>query len=174
MWRNSSRNNPKDSALQLINVVEVQVHTALTYKSTIFRDVTPCNQVEFLRSYKGSYCLHFRDRRILFAFLLDLLFEHKDSGSMFLRNGGEPHGAVCIPKYNIVLIYNNWSSQQTVTTPARHLGSSSTKYRHKHGLSWDTFQGFFTSRTSMSKQKTKLRKDRFLLNLLFINHPVIR
>jgi hypothetical protein len=73
--------------------------------------VTSCSLVEFFRSFKGTYSLHFKDLRVL-----GLLFEHKDRGSRFLRNVGGLHG---VASQNITFFLSIITSL-TIATDSYH------------------------------------------------------
>jgi hypothetical protein len=60
-----------------------QALAALTMKTTVVWDMTPCSLVDINRCIGGTYCLHLQRRRV------SPVFNSEDGGSVFLRNVGQ-------------------------------------------------------------------------------------
>jgi hypothetical protein len=72
----------------------LEVFTALSTKTTIFCDVTPCNLVKVHQRLRGTYCAHLQGQRasqdngtlIIAGFSFGLFLEHRNRGRNFFLN----------------------------------------------------------------------------------------
>jgi hypothetical protein len=50
--------------LNYVQIVVQEVLTAVTMKSYVFWDITPCSPAKIIRDFGGIYGLHLQDRRV--------------------------------------------------------------------------------------------------------------
>jgi hypothetical protein len=78
------------------NYVGFEILIAVTTKSTIFWNVTPCSPSEFYQAFGGTYFLHLHGRKVysdLLVAVVCLLIDPEDGGSIFIRKLGKlPQG----------------------------------------------------------------------------------